>query len=1199
MSTTDRVRPVSPSENGTAVTMRQRRSTLARQGSMIGGGFPERRRSSILVGQRSMDLQMEQTGNVGPRFVLFIIRMYRRWGRFVAKHDWKAMLLCLITSLIGFIVVMLTPQQNDIQGYAPPNARARIEYSRFQDFFSRDGPGISVYIFLIAKDDGSMLREAYMNETLKVLDMATDDVKLYYKNERGDFNQSFSKFCRSFCKANQPFRAFQSGFIFQNGLVKNGQKLSSRINLDYPIARVLQRPFSLQQTFFGINFFNESTTAGIDPSDQRQFNLTAALLNAAQSSAAENGTTDGGGILDEVMLDEGTANGRAGDGANLTSDATKLALARGADDQPNWQQHVTNMREVKMVMLRFDAEHQPNWTVAMVKQYELAMRDRFQREYKSDRIALYVLSKSVIEDEMIRAGLSIIPYMSIGFAVMVICSVFCVYMRALYMHQHSAPKIFLAIAACVLPFMSSATALGFMFMFGFRFSSILCLIPILVLSIGVDSSYLMIHEWQAVIQHCRRQPSRTNNQVDYRISQVLSEIGPAVLISTLTNIFADGCGWYTSSPELGALCLGNMVSMLVAFIYQMTFYAGLMSLVGRYEIATERRERRELQESIRRAVETGGAGMELGKSSVKHGLTRQHSKFHEHTKHYISESIQTYVSIVANKFVAMLIVVLYFVYLGMSIWGVTQMEVKLSIQQLFTSDSPLLKVDELRVGYQVPHFMSSTVLVFNPGNLSDPERLAKMNKFVAELEAINGSWGPIGTKYFVRDFIAYELRDEDDLESELAALDAGVESTTSAAGGGGDDTAMALTTQTPNGPFREEDLRAFLRWPESEEWKAYIRLDNDTGRLERFFFTTGYHGDQLKIWTERGHMLNQWRAIVDKYAKSENFNASVYYDDSIFLDLIDNMPIDTLQSVIGTLLCMGFVCFLFLNSMFTVAMASGCVLSICCGILGILSWLKTDLDPITMAAMTISIGFSVDIPAHVSYHYYQAAAQGVDQPQAKLVNCLSSVAFPALQAALSTSLCVSSLLLVHLHMATVFVRTMVLCVVLCNLHGLVFLPAFLILFDSVVQHMRKRAAQRRAAGAATDANGGGGAVNKRWPTPIPEANSSQESSLRAGTAPMSPPAQHRNGAGGQYRNGRTKAPAEQSRVTDRPMLERFNSVDETDGGGTEMVASKPSMKSIVKVPATEVVPENEEEQKVDDNNKSATTDKQKQSAAEN
>ena len=30
------------------------------------------------------------------------------------------------------------------------------------------------------------------------------------------------------------------------------------------------------------------------------------------------------------------------------------------------------------------------------------------------------------------------------------------------------------------------------------------------------------------------------------------------------------------------------------------------------------------------------------------------------------------------------------------------------------------------------------------------------------------------------------------------------------------------------------------------------------------------------------------------------------------------------------------------------------------------------MDPIMMAALVISIGFSVDIPAHVSYHYHSA-----------------------------------------------------------------------------------------------------------------------------------------------------------------------------------------------------------------------------------
>lgn len=102
------------------------------------------------------------------------------------------------------------------------------------------------------------------------------------------------------------------------------------------------------------------------------------------------------------------------------------------------------------------------------------------------------------------------------------------------------------------------------------------------------------------------------------------------------------------------------------------------------------------------------------------------------------------------------------------------------------------------------------------------------------------------------------------------------------------------------------------------------------------------------------------------------FDVSVFHEDGVFLDLIENMPWDTLQSIAGVLGCMAAVCFTFLNSLFTVVMASSCVLSICTGILGILSWWGIDLDPITMAAMIISIGFSVDIPAHVSYHYHQA-----------------------------------------------------------------------------------------------------------------------------------------------------------------------------------------------------------------------------------
>ncbi|KAH7689537.1 Protein PTR-23 [Aphelenchoides avenae] len=329
--------------------------------------------------------------------------------------------------------------------------------------------------------------------------------------------------------------------------------------------------------------------------------------------------------------------------------------------------------------------------------------------------------------------------------------------------------------------------------------------------------------------------------------------------------------------------------------------------------------------------------------------------------------------------------------------------------------------------------------------------MARMNQFVGDMEALKGSWGPVGTQYFVRDFITFEKSFEGDLGGEEEPS----------------DEKAPATTSNPAFIYKEEDLPTFIEWPEYSYWSGFIRLDNVTDKLEKFFFTTAYHGKDLSIWTERGKLLNRWREIVDKY--SPEFDASVFHEDGVFLDLIENMPTDTWQSVLGTLLCMGAVCFLFLNSFFTVIMASGCVLSICTGILGILSWWGVDLDPITMAAMIISIGCSVDIPAHVSYHYYQAGAGMPDSTsEDKLANCLSSVAFPALQAALSTILCVCSLLFVKLYMSYVFVKTMFLCVVLCNLHGLVFLPAFLILFDSVVGHVKRTAAHARRRKVRTE-----------------------------------------------------------------------------------------------------------------------------------
>ncbi|KHJ77324.1 hypothetical protein OESDEN_23056 [Oesophagostomum dentatum] len=178
-------------------------------------------------------------------------------------------------------------------------------------------------------------------------------------------------------------------------------------------------------------------------------------------------------------------------------------------------------------------------------------------------------------------------------------------------------------------------------------------------------------------------------------------------------------------------------------------------------------------------------------------------------------------------------------------------------------------MDDLRVSYVIPHFTLATIFVNRPGNLSDQSRLARLNSFVAEMESLPGAWGKPSSNYFLRDFAVFE-KEMREIETE-------------------DGEKITKETKTLN----LKELPAFLKWPEYEFWRGFIRFKDNSTELERFFLTTAYHGEALREWMNRDKMLKSWRTVVDRYAPE--FNVTVYYDDSIYLDLIENMPTDTWQ----------------------------------------------------------------------------------------------------------------------------------------------------------------------------------------------------------------------------------------------------------------------------------------------------------------
>ncbi|KAK6033295.1 hypothetical protein OSTOST_00488 [Ostertagia ostertagi] len=124
----------------------------------------------------------------------------------------------------------------------------------------------------------------------------------------------------------------------------------------------------------------------------------------------------------------------------------------------------------------------------------------------------------------------------------------------------------------------------------------------------------------------------------------------------------------------------------------------------------------------------------------------------------------------------------------------------------------------------------------------------------------------------------------------------------------------------------------------------------------------------------RKTLLERWRKTADSFPE---LNVSVYDDYGPFLDQFDSMLPATISTSICTLFCMMIVCFLFMYNLFTVVIATMSIISICTGVFGLLSLWSIDLDPISMSTTIMSIGLSVDFPAHITFHYFRA---GVEEP---------------------------------------------------------------------------------------------------------------------------------------------------------------------------------------------------------------------------
>lgn len=164
---------------------------------------------------------------------------------------------------------------------------------------------------------------------------------------------------------------------------------------------------------------------------------------------------------------------------------------------------------------------------------------------------------------------------------MSIFSVLSVRLNAHYYQQWSSQKIWIAFWACCCPLLATSSALGLLFWFGFRFGTILAVTPFLVLAIGVDDAYLMLHSW---FRLCANSPKLDNEDLlKWRVAEMLADTGPSITITSATNILAFTVGIFSPVPEIQLFCAGNAVAIFADYLYQIFVFVPVLVLLSKRE----------------------------------------------------------------------------------------------------------------------------------------------------------------------------------------------------------------------------------------------------------------------------------------------------------------------------------------------------------------------------------------------------------------------------------------------------------------------------------------------------------------------------------------------------------------------------------------------------------------------------------------
>ena len=136
-----------------------------------------------------------------------------------------------------------------------------------------------------------------------------------------------------------------------------------------------------------------------------------------------------------------------------------------------------------------------------------------------------------------------------------------------------ASKFTLGVVGIVIVLMSVSASVGLFSACGIKVTLIIAeVIPFLVLAVGVDNIFLIVHEFERV------NVSHPDEDVETRIAKALGRMGPSILLSASTETIAFALGAAVGMPAVKNFAVYAAGAVLINALLQVTMFVSVLAL---------------------------------------------------------------------------------------------------------------------------------------------------------------------------------------------------------------------------------------------------------------------------------------------------------------------------------------------------------------------------------------------------------------------------------------------------------------------------------------------------------------------------------------------------------------------------------------------------------------------------------------------